>query len=158
MINKESKGMRREYVRPAMVGEMFTANEYCSSCGESGTVYHFTCDAGYIEKKHTEGFCGCGKTHSSLFGGIPSGYYIGKGKWYVTDANGKSLMKGYDSYSPCGSVHEAESDSPFTVGYMDNLATSEKEAIKVMTWAGPKNNNIHCTTELDINKWETAKS
>lgn len=151
--------MKREYVRPTMIGEEFSADEYVAACGDSGTVYKFTCDAGYLEgeREHTYGFCGCGISH---WRSVPSGTYTykEKGHWKVTDANGRSLMNGYASYSPCGSTHEAESDSPFTLGYMDNINTPEKEAIQVMTWAGPENDNIHCTTQLDISKWETAKS
>ena len=29
---------------------------------------------------------------------------------------------------------------------------------KVIIWRGPDGNNIHCTTNLDKNTWETAKS
>ena len=36
----------REYVKPTMEGEVFAANEYIAACGDSGTVYKFTCDAG----------------------------------------------------------------------------------------------------------------
>lgn len=151
--------------RPMAVAEQFMANEYISACGDGGTVYRFVCNAGYLYEPHTatkgygifKDICGCGVDHGNI---VPEGTYrAGKGKWYVTDANGKSLMNGYDSYSPCGGSHEAPSNQIFTPGFMDNLSTwGVKEEIPVMTWAGENNDNIHCTTALDINSWETVKS
>lgn len=155
--------MKRTYVRPMMVNEEFTANEYIAACGDSGVVYKFTCDAGYVEMTHEKtgfltGPCGCGEYHGN---NVPSGTYKAKASWYVTtgkNRTGSSLMNGYSSYSPCGSTHEAESDGVFKAGYMDRIGTNEYENIPVMTWAGERNNNIHCTTNLDMNSWETAKS
>lgn len=38
--------MKKQYVKPSMVGERFVANEFCSSCGATGEkVYKFVCNA-----------------------------------------------------------------------------------------------------------------
>ena len=34
------------WVQPQTVVQQFVANEAVSACGDSGTVYKFTCDAG----------------------------------------------------------------------------------------------------------------
>ena len=38
--------MKRVWCRPQTVVQKFEANEYVAACGDSGTVYKFTCDAG----------------------------------------------------------------------------------------------------------------
>lgn len=147
--------MKRVYERPMMFAQEFMANEYVAACGASGKTYKFVCDAGYLEKAHQIGICGCGSIHGL---NVPDGTYKVKASWKVTDANGRSLMNGYTSYSPCGITHEASSSDEFVIGYMDNINTLEKEAVEVMTWAGPNGDNIHCTTNLNISSWETTKS
>ena len=34
------------YVKPTMESEAFVPNTYVAACGDSGTTYLFTCDAG----------------------------------------------------------------------------------------------------------------
>ena len=35
----------KRYVRPMMDAQMFVANEFVTTCGDSGTIYKFECDA-----------------------------------------------------------------------------------------------------------------
>ena len=37
--------MRKEWMEPVIEVQEFVANEYVAACGDSGTVYKFTCDA-----------------------------------------------------------------------------------------------------------------
>lgn len=129
--------MKRAYVRPTMVGERFVANEYVAACGDSGVVYKFDCNAGE------------------------------KGRRYaVKDANGKvariagHYMDGISGYyHPCGEKHEAESNSGFLTGYHidDPYTILKDENIPVTIWTN-NDTDVHCTTYLDMKKWETAKS
>ena len=45
--------MKRRYERPSAYIEEFTPNEYVAACGDSGTIYKFTCTAGGRSEEHT---------------------------------------------------------------------------------------------------------
>lgn len=138
---------KKAYVKPSMESETFVPNTYVAACGDSGTVYNFTCDAG---------------------GGKSGTVYL--------ETNGKpGLQKGrggdqsLGGYHACGTTHEADSDNAFLNGY---YVTEEwvqdgffpwdghyKDVVTdVIVWRGPYNNNVHCTTNLDMDSWETVKS
>ena len=136
----------KNYVKPMMESEVFAANEYIAACG-SGTTYLFTCDAG---------------------GGRSGNVYL--------ETNGRpGLQTGWggdqylSGYHACGTQHEADSDDDFLQGYYvteqwvpgsggGDWGHMETTTTDVIVWRGPNNNNTHCTTELDMSKWETAKS
>ena len=140
--------------RPMASVEQFMPNEYIAACGDSGTVYKFTCDAGYVDKSHESGWCGCGEYH---YRSVPDGTYTEKASWHVYH-NGTDLTS-WSTYSPCGHTHEAASDGVFLTGcYMDNPYTEVDENIPVTVWRGEDGKNVHCTTLLDINSWATVKS
>lgn len=62
------------------------------------------------------------------------------------------------SYHPCGETHKAEENSGFLTGYhIDDVNTQKDENIEVIIWTD-NNTDVHCTTELDMDNWETAKS
>lgn len=132
--------MKRVYERPVMVCETFAADEYVAACGDSGTVYKFKCDAGggksgnvYLETNGVEG--------------------LQKDGW-----NRDSYLSGYHA---CGTTHEAESTDAFLDGYYvatDWWGNETGTPVSVIVWRGPKNDNTHCTANLDKNTWETAKS
>ena len=63
----------------------------------------------------------------------------------------------FSGYHPCNKTHEAESDSGFISGFIDDQSTRDDEATPVVIWT-ENGTNVHCTTRLDINTWETAKS
>ena len=135
--------MRKEWMEPVIVVQEFVANEYVAACGDSGKVYNFECNAG----KRTS-------------------YY----NVYTNGADGIAHTRDdrlLGSYQPCGTKHAAESNSDFKYGYMyrldgydwwGNPQEDRNDCTNVVIWRGEYGNNIHCTTKLDINTWETAKS
>ncbi len=135
--------MRKEWMEPVIEVQEFVANEYVASCGESGKVYNFECNAGKSENS----------------------YYV-----YTNGADGlpgTSDDVRLGGYHPCGKTHSAESDSDFAYGYMYRIygydwlgrpQVDRNDCTNVIIWRGEDGNNIHCTTNLDINSWETAKS
>lgn len=127
----------RVWERPQMLVQKFEPNEYVAACGESGTTYKFTCDAG---------------------GGVSGSVYL--------ETNGKEgLQTGWggdrylSGYHACGTTHEAESTDDFLDGYyVTGSWFGETKVTPVIVWRGPHNDNTHCTTNLDMDSWETAKS
>ncbi len=128
--------MKKTWEEPKIMVQKFIPNEYVATCGASGVVYNFECNAGKPYKHYA-----------------------------VKDANGKvatisgSYMDGvWHYYSPCGEKHQAESNSGFLTGYhLDDPSTRTDENIKVIIWT-QNNTDVHCTTRLDMNEWTTAKS
>lgn len=135
---------RRVWRRPLTEVQKFEANEYVAACGDSGTTYLFTCDAG---------------------GGKSGTVYL--------ETNGKpGLQTGWggdqylSAYHACGTQHEADSDDAFLDGYYVTkeyvgswpFGHYEETTTDVIVWRGPNNDNTHCTTNLDMDSWQTAKS
>lgn len=129
--------MKRKYVRPWMVGEEFSPNEFIAACGDSNTVYRFKCDAG---------------------GGVVGDVYLetnGK-KGLQTGKRGDRYLSRYQA---CGTTHEAQTTDGFLDGYYVTESRKEGTVITpVIVWRGPKNDNTHCTENLDMSTWETTKS
>lgn len=130
--------MRKRWEEPMILVQQFVANEYVAACGDSGTVYNFKCNAG--EKgKH---------------------YAVKDAKGNVATISGR-YMNGhfpFSYYEPCGETHEAESNSGFLTGYhLDDPKTRRDENISVIIWTD-NNTDVHCTTNLNMNSWTTAKS
>ncbi len=64
------------------------------------------------------------------------------------------------TYHPCGETHSAESNSDFAHGYMYKaglLGPDKSKRIDVVIWRGEKGDNIHCTTNLNIDSWTDRK-
>ena len=129
--------MKRVWCRPQTVVQKFEANEYVAACGDSGTVYKFVCNAG---------------RYGTLLG-------------YDVYTNGKDGEPGtkddryLGGYTPCNATHNASTTDEFIEGYMrKDWGIFEGERIDVIIWRGENGDNIHCTTDLDMNTWETAKS
>lgn len=135
---------RKVWRRPLTEVQKFEANEYVAACGDSGTTYLFTCDAGggksgtvYLETNGRPGL--------------------------QTGMGGDQYLSGYHA---CGTQHEADSDDAFLNGYYVTeeyvgwwpFGHYEKITTDVIVWRGPNNDNTHCTTNLDQDSWETAKS
>ena len=134
----------KKWSRPVTMVQKFEANEYVAACGDSGTTYLFTCDAGggesgtvYLETNGQPGL--------------------------QTDWGGDMSLGGYHA---CGTQHKADSDDDFLQGYYVTeeyvgiwpFGHYEKVTTDVIVWRGPRGNNTHCTTNLDMDTWETAKS
>lgn len=132
--------MKRIYESPKAYVEMFTPNEYVAACGDSGKTYKFTCNAGggeygevYLETNGREGL----------------------------QTSGRNKDRHLSGYHACGTTHEASSTDDFLNGYYvveGDGWHSQDIVTPVIVWRGPDNDNTHCTTNLDINSWETAKS
>ena len=133
------------WVQPRTVVQQFVANEYVSACGDSGTTYLFTCDAG---------------------GGESGTVYLetnGKPGLQTDWWGGDQSLGGYHA---CGTTHEADSDDAFLNGYYVTekwvsdgwFGHYETVTTPVIVWRGPNNDNTHCTTNLDQDSWEIARS
>lgn len=130
--------MKRAYVRPTMVGERFVANEYVAACGDSGTVYKFECNAP------------AGKLYYFPYSdGKINGKYEG---------SGPAKLAG--NYYPCGEKHKANATDDFYDGFVDyNGDGKYEEEEGIIFWPGTGWWNYgHATKNLDMSKWETAKS
>lgn len=131
--------MRKEWVRPLTIVDQFVPNEYVAACGDTNKVYKFTCDAG---------------------GGISGKVYLetnGKEGLQRIDWNPDTYLSGYHA---CGATHEAATTDEFLNGYyvVEGGWFEEDTVTPVIVWRGPKGDNTHCTTNLDMNSWQTAKS
>lgn len=115
---------------------MFTPNEYVAACGDSGTVYKFKCDAG---------------------GGVSGSVYLETNKQPGLQKREDDYLS---SYYACGTTHEASSTDDFLDGYyvVKDYWTEKETVTPVIVWRGSKGNNTHCTTNLNMDSWETAKS
>lgn len=140
---------RRVWTRPLTEVQKFEANEYVAACGDHGITYLFTCDAGggdsgtvYVENNGVAGL----QTDRQW---IQTGDWLWQGYWQEAD---QSL----GGYHACGTTHEANSQDGFLKGYYDPYWSGG--VTDVIIWRGPHNNNVHCTTNLDQDSWETAKS
>lgn len=140
--------MERMYEKPMMNVERFKANEFASNCGDSGTIYKFTCDGG-------DGYYGGVWKETNGLEGLQSSGIRVDGKYFPEDTR---ISSGTGSYHACGTTHEASTSDDFFAGYYKRRGYGDDTAIDVMVWRGPKNNNVHTTKSIDITKWETAKS
>lgn len=134
----------KKWSRPVTMVQKFEANEYVAACGDSGTTYLFTCDAGggdsgnvYVESNDVEGL------QTSATGSWWAGNYV-------------PADRSLGGYHACGTTHEANSEDDFLRGYY--VPYWSDNVTEVIIWRGPYNNNVHCTTNLDQDSWETAKS
>lgn len=127
----------RNWERPMAVVDAFVANEFVSACGDKGTIYKFECDA-------------------------PRGwlYYYPESDGQIDgkhDTNDTAVLLG--RYHPCHKKHEAPKTDGFYDGFIDyNYNGQHDPDESVIVWGGPKNNSGHATTQLDMNKWEIARS
>jgi hypothetical protein len=134
----------KKWSRPVTFVQKFEANEYVAACGDSGTKYLFTCDAG-------GGKSGTVYLETNGQPGLQTGW------------GGDRSLGGYHA---CGTKHEADSDDDFLQGYYVTeeyvegwpWGHYEEVTTDVIVWRGPWGDNVHCTTNLDKDSWETAKS
>ena len=126
--------MKRRYERPSAYIEEFTPNEYVAACGDHGKVYKFECNAGQRNKQYNVYYYDNGRKK-----------YLTRSGWFG------------NYYHPCGETHEAEEDTGFISGYIDDQSTRQDEKIPVVIWTN-NGTDVHCTTKLDMSTWETTKS
>lgn len=144
--------MMMAWERPRIEVEKFIANEYVAACGDSGTTYLFECIAG-------------GGKYGSVWWETNNKENLQTNREYVGDGLGGILdpdnwisadTRLTTTYHACGATHEASTTDDFLNGYYIQDGTNT--VTKVIIWRGPDGNNVHCTTNLDKNTWETAKS
>lgn len=145
---------KKIWSKPEMHEFAFAANEYvASSCGDSGKNYLFTCDAGggasgkvWLETNQ--------KDECQVMGGID---WIQTGdNWWEGHSESYEADDYLGSYYACGEKHETKNQNEFLNGWYKEDRTNV--FIKVLVWLGVDKKDIHCTTNLDINTWEVAKS
>lgn len=122
--------MKKRWEEPKILVQQFMANEYVAACGEENKVYKFECNAGISDP----------------------GYHY---RVYLDD--GKELTDRKHQYGPCGATHDASTEDDFLSGYMDDTKTHGNDNIKVIIWT-EGGTNVHCTTNLNMDSWVTAKS
>lgn len=128
----------KSYKKPVLNVERFTPNEFvANSCGDSGINYLFECNA-------------------------PGGrlYYYPRSDGEIDgeyNGNGRAWLIG--SYTPCHQKHEASSTDSFYDGFVDYNRNGEyDDGEGVIVWRGRWGINGHATKNLDMDKWEIAKS
>ena len=139
------ENMKKEWIRPLTEVQLFVANEYVAACGDENRVYNFECNAGSKSRSYNvylNGPDGVAHTADDIDWSLQRG-----GNWYVR------------TYSPCGETHQAKVDSDFQTGYMYEYFYGQDRGnpIPVIVWTNNRT-NTHCTTNLDIDSWTTAKS
>lgn len=139
--------MKKTWEEPQILVQKFIPNEYVAACGDSGTTYLFKCDAG---------------------GGVYGSVYQetnGQSGLQTSGWNADTKIASYENWGflgeygfhACGTTHEAESDSGFYDGYYCAKGNTNNP-VPVIIWKGNRGDNVHCTTNLDKDSWETAKS
>ena len=132
--------MKKMWEEPKILVQKFMPNEYVAACGDSGVVYNFECNAGSRRKSYNVYYDN----------GSPLASSNGNEEWYAQ----------FTGYHPCGATHEAESDSGFYDGYMylqNKWGDNTGDRIDVVIWTD-RGRDVHCTTNLDMDEWTTAKS
>lgn len=145
---------KRIWSKPEMNEFAFAANEYVAACGDENKKYLFECNAGREDRYYNvflNGDDGMAETEDDIAWAAS--------EWYspVENANGEA-MSGYD---PCFETHEAPFANIFQKGYMflQGVLTGINmgKRIDVLVWT-ENDTNVHCTTNLDMKTWQTAKS
>ena len=136
--------MKEMWTEPRIEVQKFAANEYVAACGDSGTVYKFACTA-------SGGTYGSVCEETNGRDGLQT-----RGGWGY-DADRELTDWPWSYYYACNEKHTAESTDDFLNGYYC-AGDNTRNAQKVIIWRGPNGDDIHCTTNLDKNTWETAKS
>lgn len=124
----------RNWERPMVVVDTFAANEFVSTCGEENKVYKFKCDAGNEYSSYSS---------------------------FIDSNNNGKLDKSDEqighNYHPCGETHDARTKDEFYNGFIKSNYASWK-IIPVIIWRGKNGDNVHCTTNLQMDTWQTEKS
>lgn len=79
----------------------------------------------------------------------------GKYKFTCDAGGGVSGDEWLGGYHACGTTHEASTTDDFLDGY---YIPDSGKVENVIIWRGKRGNNIHCTTNLNRDSWETTKS
>lgn len=137
---------KQTWEEPQILVQKFIPNEYIAACGDHGKTYLFTCDAG---------------------GGVPGSVYQETNGVNGLQTRGKNPDKEMTNYyahywyrtyfEACNEKHKAESDSVFLKGYYC-AGGDTGNPVPVIIWKGENGDDIHCTTNLEMDSWETERS
>ena len=154
--------MRKNYVKPALIGEDFIPEVYCAACEHTSSgagMYNFVCDAGggeygglYLEDNGVDGFqknafCNCGENHTSKSGGS----WLAGTRWECSNwiSGDTRISSGTSSYHACGASHAAATTDEFPLGYF--VGASSGNIVKIRLWTG--DGNKHGTENLNQETW-----
>ena len=132
--------MKKMWEEPKILVQKFMPNEYVAACGDSGVVYNFECNAGNRWVSYN--------------------VYYDDGRPLASSNGNEEWHAQFTGYHPCGATHEAESNSGFYDGYMylqNWRGNNSGNPIDVVIWTD-NGTDVHCTTNLDMDEWTTAKS
>ena len=132
--------MKKRWEEPRILVQKFMPNEYVAACGDSGVVYNFECNAGNRQDSYN--------------------VYYDDGRPLASSNGNEEWFAQFGGYNPCGATHKAESDSGFYDGYMyrqNGWGNNTGDRIDVVIWTD-RGSDVHCTTNLDMDDWTTAKS
>ena len=132
--------MKKRWEESRILVQKFMPNEYVAACGDGGVVYNFECNAGSQQEIYN--------------------VYYDDGRPLASSNGYEEWSAQFAGYHPCGATHEAESNSGFYDGYMyrqDRWGDNTGDPIDVVIWTD-RGSDVHCTTNLDMNEWTTAKS
>ena len=131
---------KKIWTMPQAEVEQFEMSQYIAACGDMNEVYKFKCTSG----EGWDGFVFADSNYNGsydIFGDESLGLYHACGAEHTTD------------------VHVSENGvlpSDFEYGFYVPVGTLDFQP--VIIWRGEDGRNVHCTTNLDHNSWETAKS
>ena len=133
----------KNYEKPMINVERFMANEYIAACGDTNHEYIFQCDA---------------------MGGITGAVFVDDGDGIfeprATGILGGDPLLGV-GYHACHEKHITEVGDEFITGWYvtgEDYMNGGDFVAPVIIWRGADGDNIHCTRNLNMNTWETAKS
>lgn len=133
---------KKAYVKPSLESETFVPQTYIAACGDTNNEYIFQCDA-------------MGGITGTVF------YDDGDNRFDPVIFGGGDRWMG-SGYHACGKEHVTQVGDDFISGWYItgwDAATGEGDFVtQVIIWRGADGKNIHCTTNLNKNTWETAKS
>ena len=141
---------KKAYSKPMLKSEAFVPQSYVAACGDTNKVYKFICDAGvsfgqYYVIEDTNN----------------NGVLDGSWKFNVLDISWEwsGNDKYRSGYHPCHKTHDASTTDEFINGFMTerNYKGEITSTTKVIIWTD-NGTNTHCTTNLNMSSWETAKS
>ena len=128
--------MKKTWEEPRILVQQFMPNEYVAACGDKNKVYNFKCDAG---------------------GGTPGKVYKDSNNNGRLDLRDEALTGHIlETYHACGKTHSAPTDDEFIDGFYVPIS-NPLEVTKVIIWT-EGGTNVHCTTNLNKDSWETEKS
>lgn len=78
---------------------------------------------------------------------------------YVAACGDKGTVYKFNCDATRGPLYYYPNSDGMVDGFVDyNLNGKQDSGEGVIVWRGPRNNNGHATTELDMSSWEKAKS